>query len=207
MVRILRNEQYSLLAVISELSTVRCDRVLGLWLQVNGRRVSTERCRGGAQAGRQLWRPLLDRGRKQRRMAGFLVCATKPSWRTAVEDAKSWRHGRRSWDWRRNGRRRRLGPHCGRGGDGRRVVSRAIRRPRWKRRLGPRRLGGNLPAHGVLAVFSKLASYPGFADPPKLRTGSSSTWWHRGEGFESKKETPPLDEIMYIFPVLPLRAF
>ena len=28
----MRNEQYSLLAVMSELSTVRCDRVLGLWL-------------------------------------------------------------------------------------------------------------------------------------------------------------------------------
>ena len=47
---ILRNEQYSLLAVMSELSTVRCDRVLGLWLQVHGRRVSTESCCGGAVA-------------------------------------------------------------------------------------------------------------------------------------------------------------
>ena len=28
----------------------------------------------------------------------FLVCATKPRRRTAVEDAKSWRHGRRSRD-------------------------------------------------------------------------------------------------------------
>ena len=59
---------------MSELSTMRCDRVFGLWLQVHERRVSTESCRGGAQAGRQLWRPLLDQGRKQRRMAGFLVC-------------------------------------------------------------------------------------------------------------------------------------
>ena len=46
----LRNEQYSLLAVMSELSTVRCDRVLGLWLQIQGRRVSTESCRGGTVA-------------------------------------------------------------------------------------------------------------------------------------------------------------
>ena len=30
----LRNVEYSLLVVMSELSTVRCDRVLGLWLQV-----------------------------------------------------------------------------------------------------------------------------------------------------------------------------
>ena len=28
----LKNEQYSLLAVMSELSTVRCDRALGLWI-------------------------------------------------------------------------------------------------------------------------------------------------------------------------------
>ena len=66
-----------------------------------------------------------------------------------------------------DGRRRRLGPHCGRGGDGRRAASRAVRRPRRERRLGPRRGGGNLPAREVLAVFSKPATYPGFADPPK----------------------------------------
>ena len=46
----LRNEQYSLLAVMSELPTVRCDRVLVLWLQVHGRRVSMVSCRGGAVA-------------------------------------------------------------------------------------------------------------------------------------------------------------
>src|SRR6185437_14465499 len=82
-----------------------------------------------------------------------------------------------------DGRRRRLGPHCGRGGDGRRAASRAIRRPRRERRGG-----GNLPARGVLAVFSKPAIYPGFADPPKPRTGSSSTWRHHREDFELKKE-------------------
>ena len=65
-----------------------------------------------------------------------------------------------------DGRRRRLGPRCERGGDGRRAASRAVRRPRRERRLGPRRGGGNLPARGVLAVFSKPATYPGFADPP-----------------------------------------
>jgi len=64
-----------------------------------------------------------------------------------------------------DGRRRRLGPCCGRGGDGRRAASRAVRRPRRERRLGPRRGGGNLPARGVLAVFLKSATYPGFADP------------------------------------------
>ena len=66
-----------------------------------------------------------------------------------------------------DGRRRRLGPRCGRGGDGRRAASRAVRRPRQERRPGPRRGGGNLPTRGVVAVFSKPATYPGFADPPK----------------------------------------
>jgi len=47
---LVRNEQYSLLSVMSELLTVWCDCVLGLWLQVHGRRVSTESCRGGAVA-------------------------------------------------------------------------------------------------------------------------------------------------------------
>ena len=46
----LRNEQYSLLAVMSELSTVRCDRRLVFGLQVHGRHVSTESCRGGVVA-------------------------------------------------------------------------------------------------------------------------------------------------------------
>ena len=44
-----------------------------------------------------------------------------------------------------DGRRRRLGPRCGRGGDGRRAASRAVRRPRRERRLGPRRGGGIFP--------------------------------------------------------------
>ena len=52
-------------------------------------------------------------------------------------------------------------PRYGRGGDGRRAASRAVRRPRRERRLGPRRGGGNLPAREVLAVFSKPATYPG----------------------------------------------
>ena len=46
----LRNVEYSILLVISELSTVRCDRALDLWLQVHGRRVSTVSCRGSAVA-------------------------------------------------------------------------------------------------------------------------------------------------------------
>ena len=104
-----------------------------------------------------------------------------------------------------DGRRRRLGPRCGRGGDGLRAASRGVRRPRRERRLGPRRGGGNLPACEVLAVFSKPATYPGFADPPKPRTGSSSTWRHRGEDFESKKEPRPSDESMYLFRFCPYR--
>ena len=126
-----------------------------------------------------------------------MFCATKPSRRTAVEDAKSWRHGRRSRDWQRNGRRQRLGPRCERGGDGRRAASRPVRRPRRERRLGRRRGGGNLSAREVLAIFAKPATYPGFADPPKPQTGSSSTWRHRSKDFESKKETPSSIEIVY----------
>jgi len=140
-------------------------------------------------------------------MVGFLVCAIKPSWRTTVEDAKSWRNGRRSRDWRRNGCRRRLGPRCGRGGDECRAASRAIRRPRRERRLGPRRGGRNLPARGVLAIFSKPATSPGFADPSKQRIRSASTGRHHGEGFESKKETPPSDEILYPFRFCPYGHF
>src|SRR6185437_5004932 len=98
-----------------------------------------------------------------------------------------------------DGHRRRLGPRCGRGGDGCRAASRAVRRPRRELRPGPRRGGGNLPACGVLAVFTKPATSPGFADPSKPRIRSASTWRHRGEGFESKKETPPSDEILYPF--------
>src|SRR6185436_19676298 len=93
-----------------------------------------------------------------------------------------------------DGRRWRLWHRCGRGGDGRRAASRAVRRPRREQRLGPRRGGGNLPARGVLAVFSKPATYPGFADPPKPWTESSSPWRHRGEDFDSKKEPCPSDE-------------
>src|SRR6185312_14541156 len=117
--------------------------------------------------------------------------------RTAVEDAKSWRHGVALGNGGGDGRRRCLGPRCGRGGHGHRAASRAVRRPRQERHLGPRRGGGNLPARGVLTVFSKPAIYPGFADPPKLLTGSSSTWRHHREDFESKKETPPLIEVVY----------
>ena len=97
-----------------------------------------------------------------------------------------------------DGRQRRLGPRYGRGGDGRRAASRAVRRLRREWRLGPWRGGGNLPARGVLAVFSKPANYPGFADPSKR---------HRGEDFDSKKEPWPSDESLYLFPILPLRAF
>ena len=151
-----------------------------------------------SSGGQQLWCPLLDRGRKRRRKTGFLVCATKPRRRTAVKDAKSWRHGCRSQDCRR---RRALTASraslLGRGGDGRRAASRAVRRPRREWRLGPRHGGGNLPAREVLAVFSKLAIYPGFADLPKPQNGSSSRRRHCGEDFVSKKEPRPSDGIVY----------
>ena len=59
----------------------------------------------------------------------------------------------------------------------RRAASRTVRKSRREWRLGPQRGGGNLPTHEVLTVFSKPATYPGFADPPKP--------------VESKKEAPP----------------
>ena len=135
----LRNVEYSILLVMSELSTVRCDRALGLWIA--GTRASSV-------DGELPWR---SSGR------AAAVASTPGSRAQAATDAKSWRHGRR----------RRLGPRCGRGGDGRRAASRAVRRPRREWRLGPRCGGGNLPAREVLAVFSKPATYPGFTDSPK----------------------------------------
>ena len=66
-----------------------------------------------------------------------------------------------------DGRRRRLGRRCKRGGDGRRAASMAVRRPRRERRLGPRRGGGKIPAREVLAVFSKIGNLPGFHGPSK----------------------------------------
>ena len=132
-----------------------------------------------------------------------MVCATKPRRQVSWFAPQNQGGGRRLKTSSRggtgvglgtdgaDGRRRHLGPRCARGGDGRRAASGAVRRPRRERRLWPRRGGGNLPARGVLAVFSKPATYPGFADPPKLRTGTSSTWWHRSKHFESKKEAPP----------------
>ena len=46
----LRNVEYSIMPVMSELSTVRCDRALGLWIE--GTRASSVdgECRGGAVA-------------------------------------------------------------------------------------------------------------------------------------------------------------
>ena len=163
-------------------------------LQAHGSRVSMESCRGGAQAGRQLWRPFLDRGRKRRQNQGGGRRLKTPS-RGGTGVGLGTGGG--------DGRRPRLGPRGGRRGDGRRAASRAVRRPRRERRLGRRRGGGNLPARGVLAVFTKPATSPGFADPSKPWIRSASTWRHRGEGFESKKETPPSDEIVYRFSAAP----
>ena len=129
----LRNVEYSILLVMSELSTVRCDRALGLWI-AGTRASSVDGELPWRSSGRAAAVASTPGSRAQATTkAGFLVCAAKPRRLTAVEDAKSWRHGRRSrdwWrngcrrrrsrDWRRNGRRRRLGPRCGRGGDGRR---------------------------------------------------------------------------------------
>ena len=66
-----------------------------------------------------------------------------------------------------DGRRRRLGPRCGRGGDGRRAASRAVRRPRvgtaykataWRRESSHARCFGG---------FLKTGHLPGFHGPSK----------------------------------------
>ena len=83
---------------MSELSTVRYDRALGLWIA--GTWASSV---DGELAWRRLgWAAAVATTPESRARAategGFLVCATKPRRRTAVEDAKSWRDGRRSRD-------------------------------------------------------------------------------------------------------------
>ena len=95
-------------------------------LQVHGRQVPTVSCRGGARAGRQLWRPLLDQG------------ASGDGRRVSWFAPQNQGGGRRLKTPSRGGTGIGLGTD---GGDGRR------------RRLGPRRGGGNLPAREVLAAF------------------------------------------------------
>ena len=87
----MRNVDYSILPVISELSIVLCDCAFGLWIagtrasSVDGELPWRSSGRAAAVASTPGSR------RKRRRKADFLVCATKPRRRTAVEDAKSWR--------------------------------------------------------------------------------------------------------------------
>src|SRR6185503_19443076 len=149
---------------MSELSTVRCDRALGLWIAgTRASRVDGELpWRSSGQAAAMASIP------GSRRVSWFAPQNHGGGRRLKTPSRGGTGVGLGTDGG--NGRRRRLGPRCGRGGDGRRAVSRAVRRPRRERRLGPRRGGGNLPAREVLAVFSKPATYPGFADPPKPRT-------------------------------------
>ena len=111
-----RNAEYSILLVMSELSTMQCDRALGLWIA--GTRASSVdgelpwRCCGQwtvrwtAVKGRRDWSS--DRAAAvastpgSRAQAategGFLGLRHKTKEPTTVEDAKSWRHGHRSRD-------------------------------------------------------------------------------------------------------------
>ena len=136
-------------------------------LQVQWRRVSMESCRGGARAGRQLgvhsW---IEYASGDGRRVSWFAPQNQGGGRRLKTPSRGGTGVGLGTDGG-DGRRRRLGPRCGRGGDGRWAASRAVRRPRREQRLGPRRGGGNLPAREVLAVFSKPATYPGFADPPK----------------------------------------
>ena len=119
-----------------------------------------------------------------------MFCATKPSWRTAVEDIKSWRHGRKSRDWRRNGRRRHLGP---RGGEEVTGV---------RRRIGPPegRGGNGVQGHGVEAgIFPRVEFWRFSQNRPPTRVSRTlqNRGPDRGEDFVSKKEPRPSDEIVY----------
>ena len=94
----LRNVEYSILLVMSELSTVRCDRALGLWI-AGTQASSVDGELPWRSSGRAAAVASTPGSRAQAATeGGFLVCATKPRKLTAVEDAKSWRHGRRSRD-------------------------------------------------------------------------------------------------------------
>ena len=81
------------------------------------------------------------------------------------------------------------------------------------RRLGPSKgRGGNgVQGHGVEAgIFPRVEFWQFSQNRPPTRvsrTGSSSPRRHRGEDFDSKKEPRPSDESLYLFLVLPLRAF
>ena len=171
---------------------LRCDRALDLWIA--GTRASSVdgelpwRC-----CGRWTMRWTAVKGSRDPNSDRAVAVASTPGSRVQAATER-----RVSWFAPQNqggGRRLMMPSHGGTGvglgtdgGDGRRSASRAVRSPRRERRLGPRRGGENLPTRGVLAVFSKPATYPGFADPPKPRTGSSPRRWHRGEDFVSKKE-------------------
>ena len=92
----MRNVEYSIRPVMSELSTVLCDRALGLWMagtrasSVDGELPWRSSDRAAAVAS-------IPESRAQATTdVGFFGLRHKI--KAAVEDAKSWRHGRRSRD-------------------------------------------------------------------------------------------------------------
>ena len=125
------------------------------------------------------------------------------------EDAKSWRHGRRSReadgdDGRCTASRASLWARR----DGCRTSSKAIRRPRWERYPGPRRGCGNLPTHGF-SQFSQCRPSTGLS-----RTNQNcgrivkGMWRHRRGCVESKQSICSTTVIrwtmMYLFGFAPM---
>ena len=94
----MRNVEYSILLVMSELSTVRCDRALGLWIA--GTRASSVDgellCRSSGRAAAVASTP--GSRAQAATEGGFLGLRHKTKEAEAVEDAKSWRHGCQSRD-------------------------------------------------------------------------------------------------------------
>ena len=140
----LRNVEYSILLVMSELSTVRCDRALGLWFWYTG-----VKCRRRAVV-EVLW-PMdraVDGGEGQPgpELGPGGSCGVHFWIEGASGDGRrvSWFAPQNQGGGRRlntpsrggtgvglgtdggDGRRRRLGPRCGRGGDERWAASRAV---------------------------------------------------------------------------------
>ena len=109
-----------------------------------------------------------------------------------------------------DGGRRRLGPRCGRGGDGCRAASRAVRRPRRERRLGPRRGGGILSAHGFWRYSQYHPSIGLSRTHQNLSRIMNGTWHHRRGCVESKQSPCSATVVRWTMMYLsgfPLQAF
>ena len=194
---------------MSELSTVRCDRALGFWIA--GTRASSVdgelpwRC-----CGRWTVRWTAVKGSRDRSLDRAAAVASTPGSR-----AQAATEGRNKTKEADGGWRRQVMEvtGIGLGTDRRRAASRAVSRPRRERRLGPWRGGGNLPARGVLTVFSKPppTRFRQFSKNCPLWRLQKDAWRHQSNCVGSKQISPSRRSRWVVFnvsfPVLPLRAF